>query len=398
MRRRLSLTVALALTAGVCLTLAPRLGSLITPPAHADAIDGDAPAVIEVEAPTDRATADPAPMAPAPRDVDLVLCLDTSGSMEGLLDSARARLWDIVNEVGEREPNARLRVAVLTFGSPNDAPASQGFVKVRSGLTTDLDSLYEAVMTLRTNGGDEYVGWTLNTALTNLEWSTQDDAARIIFIAGNESADQNPGGYDFRQQAQTARARGIVVNAIFAGNAEQGRREHWADVAAFGGGIYSHIDQQAGTHQIQSRYDAEIQALNAELNATYIPMGSAGEAQYNKVVGNDASAGRMGSGSRSSRVAAKSKEQYDTSGWDLVGAIQKGFDIRTARQEDLPAPMQAMSEEERVAYVADKEAERTEVKRRITELYRKRKDEVAVQADAGEGLDSRIESALDSQL
>ena len=60
--------------------------------------------------------------------------------------------------------------------------------------------------------------------------------------------------------------------------------------------------------------------------------------------------------------------------------------------------MQAMSEEERVAYVADKEAERTEVKRRISELYRKRKDEVAVQTDAGEGLDSRIESALDSQL
>ena len=395
MRRRLQFTLALALTAGACLAIAPRLGALVTPPAYADAVDGVLPATVE----TDPSVFDDLGQSPVEsRDVDLVLCLDTSGSMEGLLDSARARLWDIVNEVSEREPDARLRVAVLTFGSPNEAPASQGFVRVRSGLTTDLDSLYEEVMSLRTAGGDEYVGWTLHTALTQLEWSSQDEAARLIFIAGNESADQNPGGYDFRQQARMAQQRGIVVNSIFAGDRAHGQNEHWAEVAAFGGGIYSHIDQHAGTHQVHTQYDAEINRLNEELNATYIPMGEAGQAKYDKVKSNDRSAGSLGSGSTTSRVAAKSSNQYDTSGWELVGAIKKGFDVRHARAEQLPAVMQDMSEEEREAYVDLKKDEQDQVKRKISELYRQRKAEVAAEAPAADGLDSRIESALDAQL
>ncbi len=39
-------------------------------------------------------------------DVDLVICLDVSGSMNGLIDSAKIRLWDIVNELAKLKGQA----------------------------------------------------------------------------------------------------------------------------------------------------------------------------------------------------------------------------------------------------------------------------------------------------
>ena len=45
------------------------------------------------------------PAAPAEgKAIDLVICLDVSGSMDGLIDSAKIRLWDIVNELARIKP------------------------------------------------------------------------------------------------------------------------------------------------------------------------------------------------------------------------------------------------------------------------------------------------------
>ena len=51
----------------------------------------------------------PAPLLAAPpaeraKPVDVVLCLDTSGSMDGLIDSAKIRLWALVNDLAKMQP------------------------------------------------------------------------------------------------------------------------------------------------------------------------------------------------------------------------------------------------------------------------------------------------------
>ena len=43
------------------------------------------------------------------RQIDVVLALDVSGAMSGLIDSAKQRLWDIVNELGRAQPQPELR-------------------------------------------------------------------------------------------------------------------------------------------------------------------------------------------------------------------------------------------------------------------------------------------------
>src|SRR5688572_718979 len=144
-----------------------------------------------VTAPSPSPAPEPNPPVPldATRPVDLVICLDTSGSMEDLLDSARARVWDIVNELSRMTPQPELRVGLVTFGSPGVASAEEGFVVLQSDLTSDLDALYGKLMALKTDGGDEMVGWALQAAVEEMSWSPDAKGLRLIFIAGNETAD-----------------------------------------------------------------------------------------------------------------------------------------------------------------------------------------------------------------
>ena len=145
----------------------------------------------------------------ATRPVDLVIVLDTSGSMEDLLDSARARVWDIVNELGRMTPTPELRVGLVSFGSDDNSSADAGFVVVQSDLTQDLDALYGKLMALETNGGQEMVGWALQAAVDRMSWSPDAKGLRLIFIAGNESAEQGMDRVDFRAVAEAARRRTV---------------------------------------------------------------------------------------------------------------------------------------------------------------------------------------------
>jgi len=438
MKSRRSLTTALALTAAFAAVAAPRLLPMAiaqeAPDVAPDAYDEVIPAPpelelieespielaeiteveapvepIEVEVPNNDAVAaviekEPIEMTVKPRhrrNVDLVIALDTSGSMEGLLDSVRARLWDIVGEVSDKEPDANLRVALLTFGSPGVAGADQGYVNVRSHLTSDLDSLYGQVMGLRTDGGDEYVGWTLNTALTELDWSQSHSAARILFIAGNESADQARERYDFRTVSANAREKGVIINAIYAGDRNQGIRENWAAVASAGGGMYTAIDQQASTYQIAAPQDAELQALNDKLNRTYIGYGARGESGKANQVKQDSNAGSVGGASVASRISAKAKGVYSNSDWDLVDGVSRGkLDLSDAPAAALPEAMREMEGEERAEYVQELASERKRIQAQIDKVSKERSGFLKKKAkDAGEGgLDEAMSEAIDDQL
>jgi hypothetical protein len=307
------------------------------------------------------------------RPVDLVICLDTSGSMTALIDSARAKLWDITNELARATPTPRLRVGLLTYGTPDNSSAASGWIKRHTDLTDDLDTVYAKMMAMTTSGGDEYVGWVLNEALSSMSWSRDPRALKIIFVAGNESADQARNRYDFRYIAERARGGDIVVNAIYAGNREQGVAEHWHEVAIHGGGNFAAIDMQHGTIQIPTPHDDVLSRLNRELNDTYIPYGSRGQSGLANQIAQDANAKAMGAQSCNSRVAAKATGLYMNTFWDLVDAVrEKTVDLEKLDAKDLPEPMRTMTRKEQLAYVESKQQQRGEIQRRITEISVKR--------------------------
>ncbi len=167
------------------------------------------------------------------RAVDLVICLDTSGTMDGLLDAARARVWDVVSELSRMKPIPELRVGLLTFGAGAGGPDA-GWMIRQTDLTDDLDTVYAKLMALTIGGSEEFVGRAINTALNEMSWAPEKSALRILFVAGNESADQGVDTFDFRTEARAAKDRGIIINAMFVGSREQAIVEHWPELAREG--------------------------------------------------------------------------------------------------------------------------------------------------------------------
>jgi Mg-chelatase subunit ChlD len=181
-----------------------------------------------------------APMKSA-RAIDLVICLDVSGSMNGLINAARQNLWSIVNDMATLRPQPELRVALLTYGSPAYG-AETGFVSIQAELTTDLDLVSQKLFALTTNGGAEYVARAVKRSLDDLKWSQDPEALKLIFVAGNEAATQDP-EFNAMQMASAAIGKGILVNTIYCGNQQNPEADGWRQVAQLADGKFVAIEQ-----------------------------------------------------------------------------------------------------------------------------------------------------------
>ena len=308
------------------------------------------------------------PAVATPHIIELAICLDTSGSMDGLLNSARQKLWTIVNDLAKAEPTPKLRVALLSYGNDGNNPEN-GWVKVETPFTEDLDTVSQMLFGLTTNGGTELVGRVVQTSLQELDWHPSAGALRMIFVAGNESADQDD-QVAARTICKEATARGIDVNSIYCeyGKDDSEIRPGWRELGRMGNGEFAMIDQNNGTVVIATPYDQRLIKLSAELNETYIPFGAAGEAGCNNQSTQDANAARLNSANAASRAATKAGKLYSC-GWDLVDGVRTGkIDLAEVDEKDLPEYMRALTYAQRVARVDAMQNRRTKLQSQINDL------------------------------
>ena len=329
--------------------------------------------------------------------VDLVIALDVSTSMNGLIASAKQRLWDVVNELGRAQPQPVLRVAIITYGNPAYGPQT-GFVRIDQPFTKDLDAVNQTLFGFGTNGGAEYVARAVSTAIGELDWSASPNALRILFVAGNEGAEQDP-LLSTRAVMATAADRGIVVNTIYCGTDNDGDAAGWRQVASLTNGLYAAIDQNAAAvANIATPMDDRLIELNDELNGTFIAYGGDGKVYRQNQLAQDRNAGAMSPSAVASRAITKAGRLYDSSGWDMVAAMEEGAEIDDFEVTDLPAEMQAMSEPEREAFVKDQAAKRQALRAEIAELDRQRRDYIsearARESSDAEGLDDVLQNGL----
>jgi hypothetical protein len=309
------------------------------------------------------------------RVINLAICLDTSGSMSGLIDAARQKIWDIVNDLALAEPTPDLRVALLTYGSPAYG-AETGWVQVCTPFTEDLDLVSQRLFELTTSGGDEYVGRVLHAADSDLQWHPSDDALKLIVVAGNESADQDP-EIPFRDACRAAIGNGIMVNAIYCGNPMSGDAPGWREVASLADGQFASIDQDNGTIVITTPFDDQLTALSAEINKTYIAFTAEGQIAAANQQAQDANASGMNSAAAASRAQTKGGALYRNS-WDLVEATKaEDFKLEDVKDEDLPEAMRGMTLDERKAYIQSMADQRAAIQQEITALGQQRQAFIA---------------------
>jgi len=306
--------------------------------------------------------------------IQIALLLDTSNSMDGLINQAKSQLWKIVNEFALARKNGKippLQIALYEYGN-NSIPADVGYIRQVLGLTTDLDRISEELFQLKTNGGDEYCGEVIKKATKDLQWSTKNNVLKIIFIAGNEPFTQ--GSYSYQKSCKEASTKGIIINTIFCGNRDEGIRTNWKDGADLADGAYSNIDQNQQITYISAPQDDEINRLGQELNKTYLGYGVRGKEAKALQSAQDANAASVASEVLVQRSAAKASAQYSNEQWDLVDAAKKDPSIVTKLEtEQLPEEMRTMKGDERNKYIDDKYKKRKEIQSSINKLNDERR-------------------------
>lgn len=318
--------------------------------------------------------AKPGPVDAAAPVIQIALLLDTSGSMDGLLDQARTQLWNIVNRFSRARRGGaapRLELALYAYGYAGEGAGSNE-IRLLTPFTTDLDAISERLFALRTSGGSENCGEVIQEATQKLAWSTNPDAMRLIFIAGNETFTQGP--VDFRKAVAVASKRGITVNTIHCGDYEQGISDQWKAAATLADGSYMNIDQNQKVVELAAPQDAEIAKLGEELNKTYVVYGgAAGKASQMRQQEQDTLSRGVSVQNMAARSMAKSSGNYSNESWDLVDAVKKNkVDLGAVAADDLPEPMRNLDGAGRKAWLEAREKERAALQQRIQDLGKAR--------------------------
>lgn len=301
--------------------------------------------------------------------VKIALLLDTSNSMDGLIDQAKAQLWKVVNEFSHARcgNNGRpaLKIALYEYGN-DGLGAEQGHIRQVMGFSGDLDEISRNLFALTTNGGKEYCGAVISTALEQLEWGKNADDLKMIFIAGNEPFDQ--GKLDYRDAGFQAQEQGVIVNTIFCGDHGQGIRGLWKDGAQITGGEYTSIDHNRRVVYVDTPYDELIIRLNDKLNNTYIAYGLLGREKKAVQLVQDHNAMELEQAVAVQRTLSKSSRLYNNSRWDLVDALEEDSTLISKMDpKGLPAFLRDRSTPEIRAYVEGMRLQREKIQKDIQE-------------------------------
>jgi hypothetical protein len=332
---------------------------------------------------------------PPKQSIMLALLLDTSNSMDGLIDQAKSQLWKIVNELaGARcDDSSRPDIKIALYEYGNDGlPATLGYIRQVSPLTSDLDLISEKLFALRTNGGNEYCGQVIKTSLNELGWSASGADLKMIFIAGNEPFTQ--GEIPYRIACGLAKEKDVVVNTIFCGPYSEGIETDWKSGATITGGTYMSIEQDRKTVYVATPYDDKIDALNSKLNDTYVYYGSSGASKKAMQSAQDTNAEAYGKANKAERAVSKSSHVYDNKSWDLIDASKNDDKvIEKAKDEELPKEMKGMNVQQKKDYVAKKAGERQSIQKEIQDLSVKRQQYIDANTTK-EQKDAMLDGAL----
>jgi uncharacterized protein YegL len=337
--------------------------------------------------------------------VEAVFVLDTTGSMSGLIQAAKEKIWSIANTMASAQPAPEIRIGLVAYRDRGDA-----YVTRVVDLSADLDSTYATLMDFRADGGGdgpESVNQALHDAVNKMSWSQDQNTYKVVFLVGDA-----PAHMDYQDDVKypvtiaAAKQRGIVINAIQSGSNGE-TLQMWQQIAQAGSGDYFQVESDGNAVAIATPFDRELAELSAKMDETRLYYGSEEEKvkQRSKVAASDKLTAASSIASRARRATfnvSKSGESNFLGEGELVDDVASGrVDISAIEETQLPAPLQAMAPAERKAVIEEKAEQRQALQAQIQAMAQKRssylKEKVAAKGGAKDSLDEKIYSAVREQ-
>ncbi|MBR5160896.1 MAG: VWA domain-containing protein, partial [Thermoguttaceae bacterium] len=303
---------------------------------------------------------------------EVVFVLDSTGSMSGLIEGAKQKIWSIANSIISQDPAPEIKIGLISYRDKGDE-----YVTQLMDLTDDIDAVYAKLQSFRAMGGGdmpESVNQALNEAVTKMSWSPADqNVYRVIFLVGDCPPHMDyQDDVKYPETCKLAMEKFIIINTVQCGNQPE-TTPIWQDIAKKSEGQFVQIAQSGGMIVIRTPYDDEIASLTKELSSTVIPYGSM-ETQA-AVLGKLERAEKADAMLNASRAAfnVKSRGRAVQGKGDLVQSLaDDDIALEAVEEKYLPEDMKGLSKEELEKVVKEKTAKRAELNAKILDLSKKR--------------------------
>ncbi len=329
--------------------------------------------------------------------IDVVFVLDTTGSMSGLIQTAKEKIWSIATTMASAQPTPEIRIGLVAYRDRGDQ-----YVTKMVDLSSDLDSVYATLMDFEAGGGGdtpESVNQALNDAIHKMSWSEGEQAYQVVFLVGDAPPHMDYNEIRYPEIVASAIEKGIVINTIQCGQMST-TIAPWTQIASLGQGRFFQVEQAGGAVAYTSPFDDEIAALSARLDDTRLYYGTDEEKErmLRKVAATDklelhaSVATRARRGVFNAAVGGRANLIGEN---ELVDAVARGeVELDEIEPAALPEALKPMAPAEQQAYVARLAGEREDLKRQIQELSADRDGYLAKKVDEAGGM----KDSLDMQL
>jgi Mg-chelatase subunit ChlD len=349
--------------------------------------------------------------------IEVCFVLDTTGSMGGLIEGAKQKVWSIANEILASKPTPDLRIGLIGYRDRKEA-----YVTQVHDLSEDIDDVYAKLMEFQAQGGGdtpESVNQALHDAVTKIGWDKSKKVLKLVFLVGDA-----PPHMDYQDDVKypavckQAVKRDLIINTVQCGSMAS-TTPVWKEIAKLAEGDYVAIAQTGGVAAISTPVDADIAKLNRELGVTVVAYGDArGRATVARKLALAADADDEVAADRLSVLSFKSKAisslrssgsvaasapatAYIDGGGDLVEGLASGkYEYDKIEEEKLSDKLKKMSPETRTAYLKEQVAKRTELQKKLEELLVKRRDFVTTEKarlakeGKGDGFDEKVSEII----
>ncbi|MFO0970178.1 MAG: VWA domain-containing protein [Gemmataceae bacterium] len=328
--------------------------------------------------------------------VEVVFCLDTTGSMGGLIDAAKKKIWSICNQISTGKPTPHVKVGLVAYRDRGDS-----FITKVFELTDDLDTVYKNVMSFTADeGGDEpeSVNQALFDAVHKITWSKDKKVLKMIFLVGDAPPHMDyPDDVKYPETCKEAVKRDIIINTVLCGNSASAK-EHWLKICRAAEGSFVQIDAGGGpVVAVATPFDKDLAALNAKISETTLVYGKAEEQLEKKALADTtakldapAAAGRAGFYARAGDGGAA---------YCLINALKAGkVKLEALKKEELPDQLKGKSLEQQREYIKKVEKEREVLTQNILDLDKKRNEFIAKKASEDAKLAGSIRDSFDGNV
>ncbi|RKH12321.1 VWA domain-containing protein [Corallococcus sp. CA053C] len=310
-------------------------------------------------------------------EIEVAFVLDTTGSMGGLLEGAKQKIFSIASRIAKGKPSPHLKIALVAYRDVGDA-----YVTKRFDLSDDLDSVFAELRKLQADGGGdspEHVGRGLGEAVSLLKWNQNREVMKVIFLVGDAPPAQREAEWDFKTWSKRAKERHIVVNTVRCGG-DSSTEVSWRYVAKLTDGTFDSIDAAGGMVAVATPFDEELSRVNAELASKTLYAGRKEAQVMNRVradamkgMSAEAAADRIsymkssrGAGMSAPSAAAVSSAPATVGG--AVDLVDQPTALASVKDDELPDELKGLKKEEQAAKVKQLSAERKALEQKVAKL------------------------------